>query len=66
MRRVAINGLGAICALGRTVPETAESLRAGRSGIGPIKCTDYAALEILAPIFRYFRAWKQWVTQTGS
>ena len=37
MRRVAITGLGAICALGRTVSETAESLRAGRSGIGPIQ-----------------------------
>jgi nodulation protein E len=40
MRRVAITGLGAICALGRTVRETAESLRAGRGGIGPIECTD--------------------------
>src|SRR5580704_16371273 len=40
MRRVAITGLGAICALGRTVRETAESLRAGRSGIGPIESTD--------------------------
>src|ERR1700722_553202 len=40
MRRVAITGLGAICALGRTVPETAESLRAGRCGIGPIESTD--------------------------
>jgi nodulation protein E len=44
MRRVAITGLGAICALGRTVSETAESLRAGRSGIGPIKCADIADL----------------------
>src|SRR5580700_4000915 len=40
MRRVAITGLGAICALGRTVSETAESLRAGRSGIGPIESSD--------------------------
>src|SRR6202522_3303810 len=44
MRRVAITGLGAICALGRTVPETAESLRAGRSGIGPIESADVSQL----------------------
>jgi hypothetical protein len=44
MRRVAITGLGAICALGRTVPETAESLRAGRSGIGPIESTDMSQM----------------------
>src|SRR5580704_8082380 len=44
MRRVAITGLGAICALGRTVPETAESLRAGRSGIGPIESADTSQL----------------------
>jgi nodulation protein E len=44
MRRVAITGLGAICALGRTVSETAESLRAGRSGIGPIESADVSQL----------------------
>jgi len=44
MRRVAITGLGAICALGRTVSETAESLRAGRSGIGPIESTDMSQI----------------------
>src|SRR5580693_6719566 len=44
MRRVAITGLGAICALGRTVPETAESLRAGRGGIGPIESADMSQM----------------------
>src|SRR5437764_11610552 len=40
MRRVAITGMGAICAVGRNVPEFAESLREGRGGIGPIESTD--------------------------
>src|SRR5580693_2608443 len=44
MRRVAITGLGAICALGRTVPEVAESLRAGRPGIGPVESTDMSQM----------------------
>ncbi len=44
MRRVAITGMGAICALGRTVPEVATSLCRGRSGIGPITSTDCSLL----------------------
>jgi nodulation protein E len=44
MRRVAITGMGAICALGRTTAEVAESLRLGRSGIGPIESTDVSQL----------------------
>src|SRR3974377_1299187 len=44
MRRVAITGLGAICGIGRTVAEFAESLRLGRSGIGPIESTDASQL----------------------
>ena len=44
MRRVAITGMGAICALGRTTAETAESLRLGRSGIAPIESTDVSQL----------------------
>jgi nodulation protein E len=40
MRRVAITGMGAICALGKTVPEFARALADGRSGIGPIASTD--------------------------
>jgi nodulation protein E len=44
MRRVAITGLGAICALGRTVSETAVSLRAARSGIGPIESADVSQM----------------------
>jgi nodulation protein E len=43
-RRVAVTGLGAICALGRNVAETADSLRAGRSGIAPIQSADTAQL----------------------
>lgn len=44
MRRVVITGAGAISALGRTAAEFAESLRAGRSGIGPIRSTDCTQL----------------------
>jgi len=44
MRRVAITGAGAICAIGRNVPEFAESLRAGRSGIGPVESTDMSQI----------------------
>src|SRR6185312_4824747 len=44
MRRVAITGMGAICALGRTVPEFAESLRAGRPGIAPIESADMSQI----------------------
>ena len=39
MRRVAITGAGAISALGRNVAEFAESLVAGRGGIGQIEST---------------------------
>jgi nodulation protein E len=44
MRRVAITGLGAICALGRNTAEFAESIRCGRSGIGPIQSADTSLL----------------------
>ena len=44
MRRVAITGVGAICALGRNVSEVAASLCQGRSGIGPIESTDCSQL----------------------
>jgi nodulation protein E len=44
MRRVAITGLGAICALGRTTAEVAESLRQGRPAIGPIESTDVSEI----------------------
>jgi nodulation protein E len=44
MRRVAITGAGAICALGRDTGEIAAALKAGRSGIGPIECTDTSSL----------------------
>jgi len=40
MRRVAITGVGAISALGRTAAEFAQALCEGRSGIGPIRSTD--------------------------
>jgi nodulation protein E len=40
MRRVAITGMGAICALGRNSAEFAEALCQGRSGIAPIESTD--------------------------
>jgi nodulation protein E len=44
MRRVAITGVGAISALGRTAAEFAESLRQGRSGIGPVESTDMSQM----------------------
>jgi len=44
MRRVAITGVGAISALGRNTSEFAESLRQGRSGIGPIESTDMSQM----------------------
>jgi nodulation protein E len=44
MRRVAITGLGAICALGRNAAECAEAFRQGRSGIGPIESTDMSKI----------------------
>jgi nodulation protein E len=44
MRRVGITGIGAISALGRNAREFAESLRAGRCGIGPIESADCSQL----------------------
>jgi nodulation protein E len=44
MRRVAITGVGAICAVGRNAAEFAESICAGRPGIGPIECTDVSQM----------------------
>ncbi len=44
MRRVAITGIGAISALGRTAGEFAESLRQGRPGIGPVESTDMSQM----------------------
>jgi nodulation protein E len=44
MRRVAITGLGAICALGRNTAEFAQALREGRPAIGPITSADVSQL----------------------
>jgi nodulation protein E len=44
MRRVAITGMGVICALGRTAAEFARALAGGCSGIGPIESTDASRL----------------------
>jgi nodulation protein E len=44
VRRVAITGLGAICALGNDVSQVWESLKAGRSGIRPITLADTPTL----------------------
>ena len=44
MRRVAITGMGAICALGRNTAEFARALAAGRSGIGPIESTSMSQM----------------------
>ena len=40
MRRIAITGLGSVCALGRNVPEMWSELEAGRSAIAPIASLD--------------------------
>ena len=40
MRRVAITGMGAICALGKSVAGFAQALAEGRLGIGPIESAD--------------------------
>ena len=44
MLRVAVTGIGAICALGRTVEGFGRALREGRSGIGPIRSADCSTL----------------------
>ena len=44
MRRVAITGVGVICALGRHTAEFWETLCAGRPGIGPIGSADCTTL----------------------
>jgi 3-oxoacyl-[acyl-carrier-protein] synthase II len=40
MRRVAITGIGAVTPVGRDAPSTWASLKAGRSGVGPITTFD--------------------------
>lgn len=44
-RRVAVTGLGVICALGHNTSEVHDAIRAGRSGIGPIHCVDISNLK---------------------
>ena len=44
MRRVAITGVGTICALGSDAAGFAESIALGKSGIGPIRSTDVSQL----------------------
>lgn len=44
MRRVVITGMGAISALGRNTCEFWESLKTGRSGIGPIRTAECSNL----------------------
>jgi nodulation protein E len=44
MHRVAVTGIGVICALGRTAEEFERSLREGRSGIAPIRSADCSNL----------------------
>jgi len=43
-RRVAVTGLGAICALGHNTADVWNALREGRSGITPIESVDISAL----------------------
>jgi len=52
MRRVAITGMGAICALGRDASATWTAMREGRSAIGPISNipTDLLNIKIAAEV----------------
>jgi len=42
--RVAVTGMGVVCAIGATLPEFRAALVAGRSGVGPITIFDPASL----------------------
>jgi nodulation protein E len=44
MQRVAVTGIGVICALGRSTGEFGRTLREGRAGIGPIQSADCSSL----------------------
>ena len=44
MRRVVVTGVGVLSSIGNTVEQFEESLRAGRSGIGPITHVDTSRL----------------------
>src|SRR5688572_6372603 len=44
MRRVAITGLGVICALGHDLQQTWHALQAGHSGIRPLQLVDSTQL----------------------
>ena len=44
MRRVVVTGVGVLSSIGNTVARFEESLRAGRSGIGPITQVDTSRL----------------------
>lgn len=55
MRRVAITGMGAICALGHDAKQTWSAMRDGRSGIGPVTNipTDLLNIKIAAEVRDY-------------
>ena len=54
-RRVAVTGLGVICALGNNTSETWNAVCEGRSGIAPIHSMDVSKLRFRngAQVFRY-------------
>ncbi len=45
-RRVVVTGIGLVCAVGNTVPETWENLAAGRGGIAPITQFDTTGFSV--------------------
>ena len=45
-RRVVITGIGGLCAIGVSASEIWESMKAGRSGIGPITTTELYELKV--------------------
>ena len=45
-KRVVVTGLGVISPIGKTVEEFCESLKAGKSGIGPITAFDTTGFDV--------------------
>lgn len=58
-RRVVVTGLGLVCAVGNTAPETWENLLAGKSGMAPITQFDAAGFPVtFAAEVKHFDALK--------
>ncbi len=49
-QEIVITGMGAVCALGSTVPEIWENLLSGKSGVGPVTGFDAGAFGLAAQV----------------